>query len=304
MANASCCDDDDVYLVADDRRFKCSKRKLIASSDYFRAMFTSNFREKDKEAIQLQDVDAEYLETLLQYIQHGTYSINENNALGLLQTASMLQFTDVQEACKKEICEFLSCESCLEIYSISSSLGLLDIAVSARTIALWNFPKIATMPHFLHCSVDTLFDYLSDSALHTGPSGEWTVWEAIALWIEENELERPDSVMKLLHCLDFKLLSADDISNMLFYSVISDNDEAVQLLESIKRYKNNPSLLSDVCLRNEQVLLGSNNSTCKIHEVELNNRNIYLNSITRKPALVPSAVGFKRQCLKRNKKKK
>lgn len=46
--------EDAISLVAEGRQFLCHKSKLIASSDYFRAMFSNNFTEHAKDTIELQ----------------------------------------------------------------------------------------------------------------------------------------------------------------------------------------------------------------------------------------------------------
>lgn len=46
--------EDGITLVAEGRSFHCSKRKLIEASDYFRAMFSNNFKERGKTTIELQ----------------------------------------------------------------------------------------------------------------------------------------------------------------------------------------------------------------------------------------------------------
>ncbi|KAG7174645.1 Kelch-like protein 38-like, partial [Homarus americanus] len=136
--------EDVVTLVAEGRQFTCHRTKLIASSDYFRAMFSNNFTEQEKNTIELQGIDADCLLLLLRYVQSGSYVIPSGSVLVLLQTASMLQ---------------------------------------------------------------------------------------------ENEIERGGHLLQLLLCLDFHTLTVEDISNMLFYSIISDNNEVVQVLNGLKKFK-------------------------------------------------------------------
>lgn len=47
-------DDNSITLVAEGRSFTCQKAKLISASDYFRAMFSSNFTEHAKSTVELQ----------------------------------------------------------------------------------------------------------------------------------------------------------------------------------------------------------------------------------------------------------
>ena len=51
------------------------------------------------------------------------------------------------------------------------------------------------------------------------------------------EEERAQHLVQLLLCLDLHSLTLEDLANMLFFSVVSDNEQAVQLLECVRAFK-------------------------------------------------------------------
>lgn len=51
------------------------------------------------------------------------------------------------------------------------------------------------------------------------------------------EEERTQHLLRLLLCLDLHALTVEDLANMLFFSVVSDSEEAVQFLECVKTFK-------------------------------------------------------------------
>lgn len=61
----------------------------------------------------------------------------------------------------------------------------------------------------------------------------------ITFFFQENEEERQEHLVQLILCLDLHALSQQDLSNMLFYSVVSDNDEAQQVIQYVKNFKMN-----------------------------------------------------------------
>lgn len=61
----------DVVLVADERRIPAHRLVLSAASDYFAAMFTNNVREASMEEINIHDVDADALASLIHYAYTG-----------------------------------------------------------------------------------------------------------------------------------------------------------------------------------------------------------------------------------------
>lgn len=227
---------DTVTLVAEGRHFACHKAKLMASSDYFKAMFSSNFSENDKKLIELQDIDADSLGILVQHVEFGSLVI-PHGVLPLLQISAMLQFTSVQAACEQHVLSSLTIDSCLEVYFITSSLGILSLASAALTVATWNFENLALTQQFQQLTITELEEYVSHPALHPGPNGEWGVWEALVGWIEVCEEERTQHLVRLLLCLDLHTLTLEDLANMFFFSVVSDNEEAVQFLECFKAFK-------------------------------------------------------------------
>ncbi|KAK4293582.1 hypothetical protein Pmani_033737 [Petrolisthes manimaculis] len=228
-----------ITLVAEGRQFLCCKAKLMASSDYFRAMFSNNFTENAKNVIELQGIDADCLQLLIQYVESGSYAIPNENILALLQTSAMLQFVSIQAACEHQILASLNSSSCLEVYYVTSALGLVHLASAALTVAVWKFTDIALTPQFLQLAFYDLVEYVSHPALYPGTEGEWKVWEALVSWILENEEERQEHLVQLILCLDLHAFSQQDLSNMLFYSVVSDNDEAQQVIQFVKNYKMN-----------------------------------------------------------------
>lgn len=67
-----------------------------------------------------------------------------------------LQFSSVQAACEQQVLSSLSCDSCLEVYFITSALGILNLASAALTIATWNFENLAMTPQFQQLSLNGL----------------------------------------------------------------------------------------------------------------------------------------------------
>ncbi|XP_076040270.1 kelch-like protein 38 isoform X2 [Oratosquilla oratoria] len=168
------------------------------------------------------------------------------NVLSLLQTSAMLQFPRVQKECETFITASISVDLCLEVYHTTHALGLLHIAQPALLFALWRFNDVVQSNCFLQLSIEEVTHYLSDEALNAGKEGEWKVWEAIDKWIEHDELERTEHLKKLITCLDFHRLTVNDISNILFYPVVSAQSEIVQLLEYVQRLKRTVKCIKDL----------------------------------------------------------
>lgn len=69
------------------------------------------------------------------------------------------QFTSVQAACEQHVLSSLSCDCCLEVYFITSTLGILSLASAALTVATWNFENLAMTQQFQQLTLSGLYNY-------------------------------------------------------------------------------------------------------------------------------------------------
>lgn len=71
----------DVTLIVDNKKLSAHKSVLASSSDYFDRMFTSSFKERDQDKIEINitDVSFETLSTLVDFFYTSTLVITEHN---------------------------------------------------------------------------------------------------------------------------------------------------------------------------------------------------------------------------------
>lgn len=89
----------DVTLIAQGEHFQAHRLLLAACSDYFRAMFTDEMRERRQDHIELHGVSAVGLKRALAYIYTGALSLDLATVQDVLAAAAHLQLPAVQEAC-------------------------------------------------------------------------------------------------------------------------------------------------------------------------------------------------------------
>ena len=59
---------DEICFMIGDETFVCSKSRLVAASDYFKALLLSGFQEASKSQIRLTGVDAKSFALILRWI--------------------------------------------------------------------------------------------------------------------------------------------------------------------------------------------------------------------------------------------
>ncbi|KAK6022329.1 BTB/POZ domain protein, partial [Ostertagia ostertagi] len=107
----------DVTLVAEGTRINAHRVVLAASSNYFKAMFTNDMAESRMDEIEMVNIKAPTLETLVNYCYTGRIEISGTNVLSILPAAGLLQLNEVQEIVGTEAFQQLSFEQLLELIS-------------------------------------------------------------------------------------------------------------------------------------------------------------------------------------------
>ncbi|EMP31368.1 Kelch-like protein 6 [Chelonia mydas] len=96
----------DVILCVDSMEFSCHRVVLAAASNYFRAMFCNDLKEKYEEKIIIQGVDATTMQMLLDYTYTSQVLITKQNVQKVLEAASLFQI--ISERTKPRMHEFQS----------------------------------------------------------------------------------------------------------------------------------------------------------------------------------------------------
>nr|KAF6477791.1 kelch like family member 6 [Molossus molossus] len=81
----------DVILCVDIQEFSCHRVVLAAASNYFRAMFCNDLKEKYEKRIIIKGVDAETMHTLLDYTYTSKALITKQNVQRVLEAANLFQ---------------------------------------------------------------------------------------------------------------------------------------------------------------------------------------------------------------------
>ena len=104
---------------------------LASCSDYFRAMFTDEMRERGQAEIRLNGVSAAGLHCLLEYAYTSRLSLNLANVQDVLAAAAHVQVLTVVEACSN----YLQVSQSV-LWLLSGKEGG-RVGSSGRTVVLW-----------------------------------------------------------------------------------------------------------------------------------------------------------------------
>nr|XP_056717477.1 kelch-like protein 23 [Euleptes europaea] len=180
--------------------FHCHKAVLAACSNYFKAMFTSDMKEKSKNQIKLSGLSPTTLESLVVYTYTSEIQITKTNVQSLLQAADLLQFTSVKNACEQFLIRHLDVDNCLGMHSFAEYHVCSELEKESRRILVSRFEEVCRQEEFLEISSEKLQFILSRKNL--------SVWkkdaaiEPIVKWISYDVDKRTEYIYDLLSCLD------------------------------------------------------------------------------------------------------
>ncbi|XP_002731630.1 kelch-like protein 24 [Saccoglossus kowalevskii] len=221
----------DMILVVGDREFPCHRAVLAASSPYFRAMFSSDLRERHEERVTLYNVQADCMELLLDFSYTGKIVFTSRNAQDVLETADFLQHKKVVHACSDFLKSQLDVSNCLGIHQLAERHMCIGLVEAANLFILNNFSRITNQEEFFELSADTLVGYTSKDELYV--RSEEDVYKVIMQWVMADVVERLPQLCRVMRNVRMPLLSDEFFKNRVqdeIESLLRKSEECMELL--------------------------------------------------------------------------
>ena len=125
--------------------FHAHKLILSCRSSTFRKMLESEFAEKSKTEIELQEIEAPYLKRILEFIYTGqvTSMLNIEQQLGLLQAADRFLLTDLHKQLQIQLHQKLSLENAFLVFMSALDSNATMLVESTDNFILYNYGEIS-----------------------------------------------------------------------------------------------------------------------------------------------------------------
>ena len=109
----------DVTISIGGRKYLAHKIVLCSMSDFFKAMFTSDFEEKNSSNAKIDEehVNADVFEQIIEFGYTSKIEITERNALYLFEACQFLLLESLQKAATQFLSENLKNENFVKTYS-------------------------------------------------------------------------------------------------------------------------------------------------------------------------------------------
>ncbi|XP_064196382.1 kelch-like protein 38 [Anguilla rostrata] len=223
----------DVLLCSDSEEIPCHRTILVSSSPYFRAMFCSNFRERQQTRVDLKGISASILGDIVDYVYTGSVTITMEMVLPLMQAASMLQYPRLFEACSAFLQGQLSPDNCLSMVRLSEILHCASLREKAREMAVQSFSDVAASEDFRELPLPELMCYLEDDRLC---AEEEQVFETLLAWIHHDPFYRRGAIHDLFKKVRLRYIHPTYLFQFIANDpLIQSSTLCTEIIESVRR---------------------------------------------------------------------
>ncbi|XP_065345241.1 kelch-like protein 5 isoform X1 [Cloeon dipterum] len=194
----------DIVLCVGDHRIPAHRLVLSACSEYFEAMFSNGLKESFQTEVVLRDIDPDCLQELVHYCYTGCLDLKEDTVELMLATSSLLQITQVTDACSKFLEKRLDPSNCIGITLFADTQSCLSLLEKAHNFTTEHFMEVVGNQEFLQLDAETFAKLIASDDLNV--PNEEDVVNALITWLKFSPDARKEHVSKLLENVKLPLL--------------------------------------------------------------------------------------------------
>ncbi|XP_062849882.1 kelch-like ECH-associated protein 1A isoform X2 [Trichomycterus rosablanca] len=193
--------------------FKVHKLVLAACSPYFKAMFTSNFRECQAPEVTLRDVCPQVISWLVDYAYTSRITVGENCVLHVLLAAMRYQMEDVAKACCDFLTKNLEPPNVIGITRFAEEIGCIELRQRGRVFINSHFSEVIKEEEFFGLTHCQLLELISQDSLKV--LCETEVYKACIDWVRWDTEARSQYFHALLNAVHIYALPAKFLKRQL-----------------------------------------------------------------------------------------
>ena len=203
----------DITVRAEGEDFSAHRCVLTAASPYFRALFTSTFKENENNFVELKEVKCAALSEALQFMYTGAAKADSSNARDLVMAADYLILPSLKLKASEFLQETISASNCLALESFAIQFNCESLKKAAVTYKVKNFAAVVKSDDFKSLEFDKVKDLISRDDIIV--SKEEEVYDAIIAWVKHDLSSRECSFPDLLKCVRIFSMSKYSLREIL-----------------------------------------------------------------------------------------
>ncbi|XP_049997936.1 kelch-like protein 29 isoform X1 [Alexandromys fortis] len=230
----------DLKIVVEGREFEVHQNVLASCSLYFKDLIQRSVQDgsqssREKLELVLSNLQADVLESLLEFVYTGSLVIDSANAKTLLEAASKFQFHTFCKVCVSFLEKQLTASNCLGVLAMAEAMQCSELYHMAKAFALQIFPEVAAQEEILSISKDDFIAYVSNDSLNT--KAEELVYETVIKWIKKDPAARAQYAAELLAAVRLPFIHPSYLLNVVDNEELIKSSEACRdLVNEAKRY--------------------------------------------------------------------
>ena len=173
----------DVTLNVQGMCFAAHRNILSANSEFFKALFANEMKEKTENVVRMDEFEPKVLEQLLNYMYGGGIRIDKENALDIAIGADFLILTEL----KDKACEFLisdlNSENCLFLLYMAEKYNVRELRDSAQKHILEQYVAVSASSAFVTLSIEQMLAVISSDDL---VAREEKIFESVLKWTKHD----------------------------------------------------------------------------------------------------------------------
>jgi hypothetical protein len=181
VSNSSLCD---MIINVDGHIFHVHKCLMIASSDYFAAMFNSGMQETRASQIELKGVSIQGLKEVIDFIYSGELKLSLNNITDVLRSVSHLQVKYALKLCEDYLVDETTIENCIDVLRIAELFSINNLKYEVNRFMLRNFDQLVLNDAFLKLNLEQMCYFMQSNKLKLYP--EIRVFLACIKWLKHH----------------------------------------------------------------------------------------------------------------------
>ncbi|XP_036602768.1 kelch repeat and BTB domain-containing protein 3 [Trichosurus vulpecula] len=203
----------DFKIIVKDEIIPCHRCVLAACSDFFRAMFEVNMKERDDGSVTISNLSPKAVKAFLDYAYTGKTEITDDNVEMFFQLSSFLQVSLLSKACSDFLIKSIDLVNCLQLLSISDSYGASHLFDHALQFVQHHFSLLLKSTDFLEINFGVLQKCLEADELNV-PEEE-AVLKAVLNWTKHNLESRQKHLPHLMKKVRLHQLSEETLQDCL-----------------------------------------------------------------------------------------
>ncbi|XP_030055228.1 kelch repeat and BTB domain-containing protein 3 [Microcaecilia unicolor] len=238
----------DFNIIVRDEIIPCHRCVLAACSDFFRAMFEVNMKERDDGNVTISNLSPKAVRTFLDYAYTGKTEITDDSVEMLFQLSSFLQVPLLSRACNDFLIKSIDLTNCLQLLSVSESYGSSCLFDHALEFALQHFSFLLQSSDFLDLNVGILEKCVDADELNV--SEEELVLKAVLSWTKANLETRQKHLPHLLKKVRLHQLPVTTLEDFLQTEnqLLKSTNCSMLISDAIKNIENFCGLFPDARL--------------------------------------------------------